>query len=455
MPNDNKLYTICPVAQHLPFRKNKKENVKMIYSKKITCFILIFLLSLTLSGVVKAQNIGPNEIENALERTDQVINKAKEIVNESRSQKARVTLEKALDLQRSAKESGTDSKKYTISYKLTMAARNQANRAIALAKTETRMVEQHRRVFERTHERLNNLNGRLMETGTKDMRTYKLVRDAETMLEKSHTNITQMRNQLALKLALNAQKMVSNAENGFRKTNNLRKMCLRRLSLMKRLTSLAGNQVDGSMDQKNKNQLEMANNQLEKAKSFYKEGRYNACRITIVKSEKSMRSLMNNINPADENRIQAMLKQTWTFYKKTSEAIETSEGSATGKQFLKQAEKILKQAEKNAQNGNQQQAKELIIRARSILRKGSATAGPQLSGEGIEAKLKQLETKNVDIKIVIENCSRDESKALYTRAIKHLNKAHEYVRNGNLKSASAEVKITNNLFDRITEICSI
>ncbi|MCD6379297.1 hypothetical protein J7M07_02470 [bacterium] len=429
----------------------------MIYSKKITCFIAIFLSALTLSGVVKAQNIGQLEIQDALDRTDRIIDEAKGIVSESRSQTARVTLEKALYLQKSARKAQlrTDSKKNTISYKLTMEARDQAKRAIALAKTETRMVEQHRRVFERTHERLNNLNGRLMETATKDMRTYKLIRDAETMLEKSHTNITQMRNQLALKLAINAQKMVSNAETRFRKVNNLRKMCLRRLSLMKRLTSLAGNQVDGNMDQRNKKQLEMAKNQLEKAKSFFEEGRYNACRITIVKSEKSMRSLMNNINPADENRIQAMLGQTWTFYKKTSEAMETSGGSATDKHFLKQAEKTLRQAEKNAQNGNYKQAEKLIIRARSILRKGSATAGPNLSEEGIETKLKKLETKMADINIVIENCSRDESKALYTRATKHLNKAREYVRNGDFKSASAEVKITNNLFDRITEICSI
>jgi flagellin-specific chaperone FliS len=223
---------------------------------------------------------------------------------------------------------------------------------------------------------------------------------------------------------------------------------------MKGLTSRAGNRVEDSTDQKSRARLAMAENQLEKAKSFFREGRYNACRISIIKSEKIMRSLINNINPAGKDQVHNMLKQTWQFYEKTREAIEAS-GQSFGKLFLKQAEKSLQQAEKETQNGDPDQARKLIIRARSTLREASTAAGPNLSKEKIEAQLEKLKIKNTDMKIVIENCSRDESKTLYRRAIKHLDKAHEHLRNGNLKSAFAEVRITNNLFDRITEICSI
>ena len=431
----------------------------MIYSKKMACFILIFLSVLTLSEAAKAQNIDNLKIQTALKWTDEIIRESEEIVNKSRSQKARVTWEKAFALQsRAYREANSgnfnDYHKNTIAYKLTMEARNQAKRAIALAKIETRMVEKHRMVFERTRERLINLNGRIIETGIEDMKTRKLIRDSNLMLEKSHTHITQMRTQLAFNLTLNAQKLVSRAENRFRKVNSLRKMCLRRLSLMKGLTSRAGNRVEDSADQKSRARLAMAESQLEKAKSFFREGRYNACRISILKSEKIMRSLINNINPTGKNQVDNMLKQTWQFYEKTREAIEAS-GQSSGNRFLKQAEKTLQQAEKKIENGNPDQAKKLIIRARSTLREASTAAVSNLSKEKIEAKLEKLKIKNTDMKIVIENCSRDESKTLYRRAIKHLDKAHEHLRNGNLKSAFAEVRITNNLFDRITEICSI
>ncbi len=430
----------------------------MIKSKKIIFLILISLSALILSEPAGAQNIGRENIESALRMTEEIIQQAKEIVQNSRSQKARLRLQKASTLQNKARsEAGnfTNARKNALSYKLTMEAREEAKRAIASAKTETRILEKHRRIFEGTREKLSGLRERLINNDYDDMRTRKFIHDAEAMLEKSRTNMTQMRSQLALKLALNAQKLTSQAENRFRKIKNTRKMCERRLALMKRLTSRARDRIEESKEEKNRYRISMAEKELEKAKSLFREGRYNACRMTLVKSEKMIRNLINNLNSSGgEDRVREMLKQTWQFHERTKEAFERSQGSPD-RGILKQAEKMLKAAEQNIRNGNTDQATRFINRARSILRKGSESAGPEITPGRIQARLEIVDSKKKETEIVIRNCRKEEGRALYERAVKHLNKAHQHFKNSQLKSASAEAGIANNLFDRITEICSI
>lgn len=410
-----------------------------------------------LQGDSYSQTADRDKIISALDLTDDVIREARSVVMESRSQKARYALENAVSLQeraRSRAESGnyTNLRQNDMAFKLTLQARDEAKKAVSFARTETRMFEKHRRVMERTRERLTVLQGRVSESGTRDIRTERLMNDARGLLEKSRTNSTQMKNRLALNLALNAEKLMDQAESRFRRTDNLKKMCQRRLSLMERLTVRARNRIAGNGDEGEREELRMAERKLEQARNLFHQGRYNACRLEIVKSEKSMRALINRAGPGEENRLQFRIRQAWRLYDRADEIVnETGEGE----KLLEIAERTINSAEEQEKAGNSKQAGESLSRARMTLRKITNESRRSMSKERIRERIEELDMERLNIRDIIENCDAPESRTLYRRAINHIEKARDDLDAGNLESAYSATRVAGNIFDRITEICSI
>jgi len=416
--------------------------------------ILLVVLS---AGDSRSQSVDRDRILNALNRTDLLIDKAGSVVRESRSRKARLTLENAITLQERARirarsDNYSNTRQNSLAYRLTLSAREEAKKAVSFARTETRMLEKHHRVTERTRDRLMSLRSRMSEAGIRDMTIRKMIEDAGALLEKSRTNATQSNNRMALKLALNAEQLADKAEERIRKANNLKKMCQRRLQLMERLVTRARNRVRESSAPMEREQLDRAETQLERAKAMFGEGKYQACRTSIVKSEKSMRSLMSRLGPEGETAVQARIRQTWRLYDRVE---ESAEEAGMRDERIETAERLINSAQEEAERDDERKALQLLSRAGNMLKQVQDQSTPAVSRERVESRIRNLEMEMRGIREVVRNCDSPESETLYRRAVGHLEKARDRLQRGEIESAYSETRLAENIFDRITEICSI
>jgi len=417
--------------------------------KKILYLIPILILA-TCVNSAWSQSAERDRVQTALNWTDRIIEQAQEAVKNSRSLKARVTLKKAVQLQERARNRANDfssNASRMAALNFTRAAREEAKHAIALARTETRLVEKARRLFERTKEKLNLLNSGVAESGIKDMRVEKFMMDARVLLEKAHMNYSQMNNRSALKLAEKAQKLTEQANRRFRRLNKLKNSCTRRLNILKRLAVRTGRIVERNGDQQSQKQLATAQKQLEKARNFLADGRYNACNASVTQSEKLMRGLMRRINSSGERGLESALDRAWYRLERAGESPDIPEGK---KKLLNQAEQMLIKAEENYQNGRIETARKLIENALQIIQNAEKK---ELSKEYLRREYEKLSARDEMIRELVRRCGTEESRTLYQRAKTHMNRARELTEAGKLKSAYSEIMLTRNIFNRISEIC--
>ncbi|MEE9442613.1 MAG: hypothetical protein V3V99_08085 [candidate division Zixibacteria bacterium] len=134
--------------------------------KYLSKIIIVTLGLLAISGVASAQIYGTDQqqrLQYALERTDEIINRAREVVQESGSERARLILQAAIRLQENARQISerafdlTDESMGMQSGRRTLEARERAQRAIAITRQAGENENFVRRKLEKTEEKMRRL----------------------------------------------------------------------------------------------------------------------------------------------------------------------------------------------------------------------------------------------------------------------------------------------------------
>lgn len=357
-----------------------------------TAYMMIAALLIAVclpSGSAYAQSSSRDDretVREAIERTNEVIASAREIVQDTRSRKARTALEYSMKLQNKA-ENSFDAAYFSLAYKLTTQARSEAWHAINLARTDARQEERLKRLAEYTTEKLVMLRARIAETGVRDERTLRLMNESRSLLEKARINHQQLRGELALKLAETSFRLANQAEERFRRSLNLMEMCRRRLALLERLSERAYAHFEGSGDERAATQLRRAEEQLAKARNTFAAGRYNVCRMNLEKTERILRNITRNTARKRVGDPENMMAEARRLQARAEEMIGAHEGaSENAYMLLEQARRMLDRAESEISEGNSDEALRLMEEARRMLR----TAGYSESGIGWWIGLKLL-----------------------------------------------------------------
>lgn len=426
-------------------------------TKKICMTAALMIAALLLTGNTYAQGNDPisaDKARNAIEKTDEVIASAADIVRDTRSQKARTSLTYSMQLQTRAKTNAGISNNGP-AYKLTMQSRTEAWHAINLARTSARQEEMTKRLIEHTTEKLIMLRSRIAESGVRDERVMRLMNESRGLMEKSKVNHQELRGELALKLAENSSRLADQAETRFRRSLNLMEMCQRRLTLLERLSERANAQAEESGDEKSEMQLRRAEEQLARANETFNAGRYNACRVNLEKAERMLRATMRNSarnrngDPGDRIAEARMLQQ------RAEEMIGAQEGaSENAYMLLEQARRMLDRAESELSGGHSEEALRLTEEARRMLRSAVEEARSGISPERAAGEVERAAELGEMAKATVEQCEAEGARNLYERANEHMVRARENLDNGQRDRAVAEARIARNLFNRIREICA-
>ncbi len=423
--------------------------------KNITKMAAVMTALIILSPIpirLAAQNVDVQTAIDAVARTREVMAEARPIIDESRSNIARLSLERAMSIQNKAEEFLTASRNQ-FAYKYTMEARREAWHAIALARSEARIEDKLQNTNEQTMEKLTRLRERVTESGIRDERLNRLMSEAKTQIEKSGLNARQLRNQLAMNLAEAAHRLVGQAEERFRRLLGVREISEHRLALCERLVERTRDRIGENTDEKDSSQLRLAERDLAAAREMIGQGNYDSARMTIEKCERVLRGLSRRV--ADEAASpEQMMDETLRLLERTQAMLsENGGGSEEAEAFYERARAMIREAQELMSGGKNQEAERALNEARRILRQAVDSIGPGYDSQTAESEIGRIIEMRDEIQGILEGCRAEGAGSLFARANLRLGKAMDHFEKGNLPAARAEARIARNLFQRVREIC--
>ncbi|MCK4236951.1 MAG: hypothetical protein KAX38_07510, partial [Candidatus Krumholzibacteria bacterium] len=438
-----------------------KETQKLMSYKKMryAIFLVPLITTLMLHAIsVSAQNIDSERVKSAIEVTNGIIEKADEVIGESRSQKARLTLAKAKEIQAKAIIASCVAEAYGWALKLTLEARKEAYHALGLARLEAKAEARLSRVAEETLEHISRARDLIIEGDLRVRHPIKLIEEARNLLEKSRLNAHQYRYQLALKLAENALQRAIRAEQQVRRAQVLKEMTERRLALLEKLINRANERVRETENRQARARLRMANEQLERAKELLREGRYNAAKHAMEKCEKILRSLIRQFGSQALSDPDALMNEAYRLLERAEEILAGSGEEPIDPQASElagRARELLRKAEEETSNGRFNEARRLTEQSLKLLRKTISEGKNQLTREKVASSIHRVEDLREETLTLTEGCTAPGIGTLMERAFNHLEKARALLDDSRLQNAEAEARIARNIYNRIKEICSI
>jgi len=427
--------------------KSRKNAGPLIFSV-ITLLVLY-------SGILYAQSgeePDPEKVQEALQMTDQVIDEARSIVMESKSQKARLLLDRALAIQRTA-EGNYSSNSLRQSLKLTLEARQLAYQAIALARQEMKAEGTIIRTIEETNERIAKVRDEMIEYDIRGDRAVKLLDEARNMLEKTRLNAQQHRYRLALKLAESARRRALQAEQHVKRIRSMKGMVERKLALLEKLQERAAERLNPMENEQASSQLALVGGQIDQTRQLLHEHRYMAAKLSLENCEKTFRNLIRQFPSRNLNDPGLMLEESYRLLTRAEEMIGSKEVDAERRGFIDEAKRLLTRAGDELAEKRNESALRLINEARNLLRLATSDEGGETTKETVRSQIQRVEAMRDDVIGAVEGCDAPGVQMLLDRAAARLGKARQFLESGELHNAEAEARIARNLYQRVREIC--
>lgn len=394
-----------------------------------------------------------DKVQKELEKTQEILLLAQEIVMESSSLKGRLMLEQAESLQDQALENFSSSLRSTL--KLTLEARQLAYQAIALVRQEMKTEVRIQRILEETNDRMAKVRDEIIEHNIKADRIIKLLDEARNLMEKSKLESQQHRYQLSLKLAESARSRTLQAEQFARRVKVIKGTVERRLGLMEKLYERAAEQIDEQDNEQARNQLYLVEQQMARTKQLLVEHRYQAAKISLENCEKTFRNLIRQIPSQNMNNPKVMLEEAYRLLARAEEmsgtAVEADQTKQQG--YLDEAKRLLTRAGDELAEKRNEEALRLIKEARTLLHLSVSEEKQEMTKERVKIEIQKAETLRDEVQNAAEACDAPGIQTLLDRAASRIGKAWQLLEAGELPNAEAEARIARNLYQRIREIC--
>lgn len=406
------------------------------------------------SGMPHAQSSDdpdPEKVQEALQTTQTVIEQARTIVIESTSQKARLMLDQAISMQMLAEGNIHDSLRQSL--KLTLEARQLAYQSIALARKEMKAESAIARMIEESNERIAKVRDEMIEHDIRGDRAVKLLDEARNMLEKSGLNAQQHRYQLSLKLAESARSRVLQAEQLVTRIRNVKSMVERKLNLIEKLQNRAAERMDATENEQARAQLELVGEQIDRTKQLLREHRYMAAKISLENCEKTFRNMIRQFPSQNMSDPEMQLEESYRLLERAEEMIGTLEEDVERLGFIDEAKRLLTRAGDELAENRNEEALRLITEARNLIRLATSEENRAMTKEEVRSEIQRVEGMGEDVIEAIEGCDATGVRLLLDRAAARLQKAWQYLDEGELPNAEAEARIARNLYQRVKEIC--
>lgn len=346
--------------------------------KTMLKIILVILGLSILSGFSAAQHFGIAEQERlgyALDRTDEIIKRAREVVQESGSERARLVLQTAIKLQESARNLSERAVDFTSedmgmqSSRRTLDARGKAQRAIAITRQAGENEELVRRKLENTEEKMRRLEEQIGPNAPEQISLlFDSTRDKQRRAMELYRN---RRLKPSLQMSMQIEKAIEDLARHINQRNRLENQYMSQAENYFRLRERI-NSSELSGNQEVQERLRAAEQMQERAESFYAGKNHRQAEKAMGEANEILRKLGEQLR--DPARIKRALENIDELSARLRERVRQSDNGQIGNLYRNGQEHI-DNARLSFQNGRFEAAASQLQAARIQLMQVSKLLG--------------------------------------------------------------------------------
>lgn len=290
------------------YRRSFSDMRKRIPSRNHRSGKLIFLMLLMVAGIIICfadQTFAQirEEVEKELDRTDRVIERAKEAAAESRNPKAENLLKLAMNLQGTAKEA-FEGERFWLAAKLTLRAREKAFEAIGVTRRSEENENLVLKAIERTDQIIAKAKGKAFLAD--NQRAFSLLEIAIRNQQKAKEFYHEHKLKVALKLTLKARESAQKSIDLAEQKNKLERFAKKELEKTDKLIDKASPIVKENGNVRAQDLFDKGADRQEMAKDLFGQKRFN---VAIKNTQKARDFILKALKTVEENPTPRMVEK--------------------------------------------------------------------------------------------------------------------------------------------------
>ena len=419
-------------------------NIQRTY---IVAFVACFLLVL---GSAQAQGQTADDVANLREfiaQNAELLMKARELVRETSSAKARASLEVATRLH---KESVLYlDRNLARAAQLAKQAREAILQTIALAKREATLAERAHNAIERAVCRLEQGRQLLAENHDREsLSARKLLEEAQGLLKRARDNMREHLFEVALRLAVSSEQLSTRAIALLRSDFYDPESIAQALEKTDRVLERVSEQLNGDVAPAARRMFREARELQRKAKESLRSGNPRlALELTRRSRRMAMRVLqMLSGRPNLQNVEQAIQLTDMLLLEAKEIALARNADNLLNR--IERAERTQREARLQFDQGRLERALNLTLRARKILTDAVGAVKQALHKPEVRKALTQTDELLSRLAAALEGSDNGPAGQLFERARVNQDKAWREFRNDRLRAALAHTKLARRLARR-------
>jgi tetratricopeptide (TPR) repeat protein len=297
------------------------------------------ILAGALSLTPEAGAQGGQDVEEALRRTDELLQQAAEVVRSADSQRARILLDQAYAIQRNAWTQFQNGHP-RLATRLTIEARDLAKRAVRLAREDSSLRTRARRELEKAWDMLQRAREQL---GDVSDHAGRLLQEAHQQIERGRSQFQEQNYEPAMRLAISAQRLVRQALGSTGGAGGADRL-ERELERTDRLIERAREVIAGSDLPEARRALERAMSLQQDAWAAYRSERFRVA-LAATKEARNLAARVLKLvhGPMSSDRVERALSETDRLLDRAADIVTTA-GDDTAARLVERAREHQAQA---------------------------------------------------------------------------------------------------------------
>lgn len=387
-------------------------------------------------------------------RDAELLDKARELVVETNSAKARLVLEAATKLHRQSMllvASVTTNTDFARAALVTKKAREAILHTIALAKREAKFEENASKAIERAENRLEQTRKLISEHDGREVQAArKLAGEAHGQLQRSRNNMREHLFEVALRLAVSSEQLSRHAIKTLRRDSADVSSVEREIEQTQRVLDRIGERM-AEVNKHRAQQMYQESRELQmKAKQRLRDGeRRTAFELTqeARRIAATLRATELTRSTIDRQNVERALRLTDALILE-ARTIATRQDTRQLSERIERADKIQARATNHFERGDDDKALKMTKKARVILKDSLSAIKRELRAEDIQSTLRETDEILVRLKEAVGQSEDALANELFARAQSKQRRAWKEFEEEKLRAALANTRLARRLANR-------
>lgn len=387
-----------------------------------------------------------SSLRDAIERNGELLERARELVNETRSFKARESLDAAEKLHAESIRN-FQAGNFAIALQITRRAREVILQTISLAKRDAQLEHGARRAVERAADRLEQGRALLIEQGSNVQGPErKLLEEAHSQLQRARDNLRERMYEVAMRLAESSEGLSIRAITMLKRDVVAPDAIRLEIDKTDRILERLGDEIDrgGGVYQ----MFEEARDLQQKAKDHFRDGRpLMAADMTRKSRQIATRAFRMSVASDSEENVEQAIRLTDMLLLEARDLL-ADRGTGPLERHIDQAEKVQSEAKEQLRAGHFERALRSTLRARDILKDALGSVNKPPNRRQVREALVETDAVLGRLEDASSRADNGEVTGILRRAVSQQQRAWKDLEDDKLRSALAHTKLARNLARR-------